>query len=189
MPLLNWASFSNFSDRASFLGHLFPSRFHQMALQSNSIKSSSANISRWVIPGLIILFCAIAFYFTTQFDRVPEILKRGIQPSDFPQLILLLLIGLACLLPFENTHHNRPAVSPSVFISLSLMVVFVLLTHLDFFVALGCFGGMLSFSWGERRLGALLLVTLFFPTFVFFLFDLVFGVRFPRGFLTNLWYG
>ena len=160
-----------------------------MALQSNSIKSGSANVSRWVIPGLIILFCAIAFYLTTQFDRVPEILKRGIQPSDFPQLILLLLIGLACLLPFENTLHNRPAVSPSVFISLSLMVVFVLLTHLDFFVALGCFGGMLSFSWGERRLGALLLVTLFFPTFVFFLFDLVFEVRFPRGLLTNLWYG
>ena len=189
MPLLNWASFNNFSDRASFLGHLFPSRFHQMALQSNSIKSGLANISRWIIPGLIILFCTIAFYLTTQFDRVPEILKRGIQPSDFPQLILLLLIGLACLLPFENTQLNRPAVPPSVFISLSLMVVFVLLTHLDFFIALGCFGGMLSFSWGERRLGALLLVTLFFPTFVFFLFDLVFEVRFPRGLLTNLWYG
>ena len=94
MPLLNWASFNNFSDPASFLGHLFPSRFHQMALQSNSIKPGSANISRWVIPGLIILSCAIAFYFTTQFDRVPEILKRGIQPSDFPQLTLLLLIGL-----------------------------------------------------------------------------------------------
>ena len=99
-----------------------------MAHQSNSIKSGSANVSRWVIPGLIISFCAIAFYLTTQFDRVPEILKRGIQPSDFPQLILLLLIGLACLLPFENTQHNRPAVPPSVFISLALIVVFVLLT-------------------------------------------------------------
>jgi putative tricarboxylic transport membrane protein len=96
---------------------------------------------------------------------------------------------LACLLPFEKTQHNRPAIPPSVFISLALMVVFVLLTHLDFFIALGCFSGMLSFSWGERRLGALLLVTLFFPTFVFFLFDLVFEVRFPRGLLTNLWYG
>ena len=160
-----------------------------MIVQSNDLGSNSPNISRWVIPGLIILFCLVAFYFTTQFDRVPEILKRGIQPSDFPQLILLLLIGLACLLPFENTLHNRPAVPPSVFISLALMVVFVLLTHLDFFIALGCFSGMLSFSWGERRLGALLLVTLFFPTFVFFLFDLVFEVRFPRGLLTNLWYG
>ncbi len=189
MPSLNWASFNNSSDRASFLGHLFPSRFQQMAHQSNSIKLGSANVSRWVIPGLIILFCANAFYLTTQFDRVPEILKRGIQPSDFPQLILLLLIGLACFLPFEDTQHNRPAVPPSVFISLALMLVFVLLTHLDFFIALGCFSGMLSFSWGERRLGALLLVTLFFPTFVFFLFDLVFEVRFSRGLLTNLWYG
>jgi putative tricarboxylic transport membrane protein len=160
-----------------------------MAVQSNGSGSNSLNSSRWVIPGLIILFCVVAFYFTTQFDRVPEILKRGIQPSDFPQLILLLLIGLACLLPFEKIQHNRPAIPPSVFISLLLIIIFVLLTNLDFFIALGCFGGLLSFSWGERRLGALFLVTLFFPTFVFFLFDLVFEVRFPRGLLTNLWYG
>src|SRR6056300_1331002 len=126
-----------------------------MAVQSNGSDSNSSNSSRWMIPGLIILFCVVAFYFTTRFDRVPEILKRGIQPSDFPQLILLLLIGLACLLPFENTQLNRPAVPPSVFISLALMVVFVLLTHLDFFIALGCFSGMLSFSWGERRFGTL----------------------------------
>lgn len=171
------------------MGYILPLYYPKMAVQSNGSDSNSSNSSRWMIPGLIILFCVVAFYFTTQFDRVPEILKRGIQPSDFPQLILLLLIGLACLLPFEKTQHNRPAVPPSVFISLSLLIVFVLLTYLDFFIALGCFGGLLSFSWGERRLGALFLVTLFFPTFVFFLFDLVFEVRFPRGLLTNLWYG
>lgn len=160
-----------------------------MTIQSNGSDTSSLNTSRWLIPGLIILFCLVAFYFTTQFDQVPEILKRGIQPSDFPQLILLLLTGLACLLPFENIQQNRAAIPPSVFISLTLMIIFVLLTHLDFFIALGCFGGLLSFSWGERRLGALFLVTLLLPTFVFFLFDLVFEVRFPRGLLTNLWYG
>ena len=171
------------------MGYILPLYHPTMAVQSNGSDSNSSNSSRWMIPGLIILFCVVAFYFTTQFDRVPEILKRGIQPSDFPQLILILLIGLACLLPFEKTQHNRPAVPPSVFISLSLLIVFVLLTYLDFFIALGCFGGLLSFSWGERRLGALFLVTLFFPTFVFFLFDLVFEVRFPRGLLTNLWYG
>ena len=188
MPSLNWASFNNSSDRASFLGHLFPP---SVSSDGPSIQLHKIRLSKCQSlgnPGLIILFCAIAFYLTTQFDRVPEILKRGIQPSDFPQLILLLLIGLACLLPLKIP-HNRPAVPPSVFISLALMVGFVLLTHLDFFIALGCFSGMLSFSWGERRLGALLLVTLFFPTFVFFLFDLVFEVRFPRGLLTNLWYG
>jgi hypothetical protein len=155
----------------------------------NSADLGSVNASRLVIPGLVISSCSFAFYLTTQFDRVPEILKRGIQPSDFPQLILLLLIGLACFLPFERVNQNRPAIPPSVFISLALIVVFVLLTQLDFFFALGCFGGMLSFSWGERRWLALLLVTLFFPSFVFFLFDLVFEVRFPRGLLTNLWYG
>ena len=171
------------------MGYILPRWLSTMTVQSNGSDTRSLNTSRWLIPGLIILFCLVAFYFTTQFDRVPEILKRGIQPSDFPQLILLLLIGLACLLPFEKIQHNRAAISPSVFISLSLIIVFVLLTHLDFFIALGCFGGLLSFSWGERRLGALFLVTLFFPTFIFFLFDLVFEVRFPRGLLTNIWYG
>lgn len=145
--------------------------------------------SRWWTPLLIISMAALAFYFTTLFDRVPEILKRGIQPSDFPQLILLLIIGLACYLPFEPQAAPRLQVPRPVWGTLGLLGVFVALTFLDFFVALGVFAGSLSFSWGERRWAALLFVTLLLPLCIFFLFDLVFEIRFPRGLLTNLWYG
>jgi hypothetical protein len=33
------------------------------------------------------------------------------------------------------------------------------------------------------------LVAIVSPALVFFLFDMVFRIRFPRGLLTNLWYG
>jgi hypothetical protein len=48
---------------------------------------------------------------------------------------------------------------------------------------------MLTILWGERRAWAIILVGLFVPFSVFFLFDSIFEVRFPRGLLTNIWYG
>ena len=42
------------------------------------------HLERWLVPAAIIVFCACAWWVTTGFDRMPPILKRGIQPSDFP---------------------------------------------------------------------------------------------------------
>jgi len=69
------------------------------------------------------------------------------------------------------------------------MLLFVLLTQIDLFLALGLFAAGLSIYWGERRLLHLGIVGLIVPVTVFFLFDQVFKIRFPRGLLTNLWYG
>jgi len=73
--------------------------------------------------------------------------------------------------------------------SLLLMFLFVLLTQIDLFIALAIFATALSIYWGERRFPQLFLVGLIVPATVFFLFDQVFKIRFPRGLLTNLWYG
>ena len=69
------------------------------------------------------------------------------------------------------------------------MVIFVLLTQIDLFLALAIFAVGLSIYWGERGLFRLAIVGFIVPVTVFFLFDLVFKIRFPRGLLTNLWYG
>jgi len=73
--------------------------------------------------------------------------------------------------------------------TLILMAVFVGLCSIDFFLALGIFAGALTVFWGERRIGMVLLVGVLVPLFIFFLFDLGFKIRFPKGLLTNLWYG
>ncbi|MEN8896569.1 MAG: tripartite tricarboxylate transporter TctB family protein, partial [Yoonia sp.] len=68
-------------------------------------------------------------------------------------------------------------------------VVFSLVAQVDLFLGLGVFAGALAWLWGERRLWSIGLVACISPALVFFLFDLVFRIRFPRGILTNLWYG
>ena len=70
-----------------------------------------------------------------------------------------------------------------------LMALFVALCSIDLFIALGLFAVALSMYWGERRPVLLATVGLLVPVALFFLFDLVFKIRFPRGVLTNMWYG
>lgn len=151
--------------------------------------SANPGIARWIAPAFILAVAAVAFYLTTTFDRVPPILKRGIQPADFPQLVIGLISVLAVWLLFRD-REPAPAALPSVvYISMGLMVVFPFVAMIDLFLATGIFGLVLTAVWGERRLWALLLVSVAIPAFVFFLFDAVFEIRFPRGLLTNIWYG
>ena len=153
-------------------------------------QSTDARLSaRLLIPAGILVFCVIVFWMTTQFDRVPPILKRGIQPSDFPQLVIGLIALLSLVLIFIDQDTAPEKLNPVVWKTLGLLSGFVLIAHIDLFLALGAFACVLTFVWGERRIFMLLTLGTALPVLVFFLFDLVFEIRFPRGLLTNLWYG
>ncbi|MEM1430387.1 MAG: tripartite tricarboxylate transporter TctB family protein [Pseudomonadota bacterium] len=146
-------------------------------------------MTRYAVPCGIILFCLVAFWFSTQFDRVPPILLRGMQPSDFPQMILILIIALSVLvMAFDRPIEHDP-IPRNVWISLALFVVFALFAQLDLFLGLAVFAGALAWCWGERRPWGIALVSVVSPALIFLLFDQVFKIRFPRGVLTNLWYG
>jgi hypothetical protein len=147
------------------------------------------HLERWLVPAVIIAFCVGAWWVTTGFDRMPPILKRGIQPSDFPQLIAGLIVFLTLLMMVLDPVRVSDRVAGRAWSSMALMGVFVLVTLVDFFLALAIFAVGLALLWGERRSRVLALVGLIVPGAVFFLFDLVFRIRFPRGLLTSLWYG
>ena len=146
-------------------------------------------LERWLVPAVIVAFCLAAIWATTLFDRMPPILKRGIQPSDFPQLVLGTIILCTALMAWRDPVRAEGIIGAKPWGTLALMGVFVALTQIDFFLALGVFAGALTIWWGERRVGMIALAGLAVPLFVFFLFDLGFEIRFPRGALTNLWYG
>ncbi|MEM6383950.1 MAG: tripartite tricarboxylate transporter TctB family protein [Pseudomonadota bacterium] len=146
-------------------------------------------MARIAVPLGLIAFCCVAFWLTTQFDRVPPILLRGMQPEHFPQLVIVLIAVLSLAVMMLDPVVDIAAPDKMVWISMGLFGVFGLVTQIDLFLALGIFAGALAFLWGERRAWALVLVALIAPTAVFFLFDQIFEVRFPRGALTNLWYG
>ncbi len=146
-------------------------------------------VANRVVPLVILGFCAVAYYLTTTFDRVPPILKRGIQPADFPQLVIGVIAMLALYLMVRDRTPAPSTLPSAVHLSLGLLLAFPVLATLDLFLALAVFGLLLSSLWGERRWWALTLVCLVVPLAVFLLFDIVFEIRFPRGLLTNLWYG
>lgn len=146
-------------------------------------------MTRFAVPCGIIVFCLFAYWLSTQFDRVPPIFLRGMQPADFPQMVMILIVVLSVLVIIFDKPIVRDPIPPTVWISLGLFFVFVLAAQVDLFLGLGVFAGGLAWFWGERRIWALAVVAVLSPTLIFLLFDQVFSIRFPRGLLTNLWYG
>lgn len=146
-------------------------------------------VIRWLVPLGIVAFCIGVIVVTTTFERMPPILKRGIQPSDFPQIVAGLIIALALLSLWREPIKVAEKLSSATWGTIVLIAVFALVSMVDFFLALGVFAAGLAALWGERRIKFLALVGILVPFAVFLLFDLVFDIRFPRGLLTNIWYG
>lgn len=144
---------------------------------------------RWLVPLGIVAFCIAVVLVTTTFERMPPILKRGIQPSDFPQIVAGLIVALALLSLWREPIKVSEKLSGTTWGTMVLIAVFALVSVVDFFLALGVFAVGLAALWGERRIKFLALVGILVPFAVFLLFDLVFDIRFPRGLLTNIWYG
>ena len=156
---------------------------------ANLPKPKDPRIERWLAPCVIICFCVAAFWVSTTFREMPPILKRGIQPADFPQLLLITIILLTLAMMVFDPIKVREKFTKTTAGSLGLFALFGALTWIDLFLALGIFAASLSALWGERRPRTLILVGAGMPIIIFLLFDQIFEIRFPRGLLTNLWYG
>lgn len=151
--------------------------------------STKRTTESWLVGLVIIIFCLSAIWLSLSFEKMPPILKRGIQPADFPQMVLGLIILLTLYMLWRDPVRIVEPMGSKTIGTLVLMVLFALLTQIDLFLALAIFAASLSLFWGERRFSRLLIVGLAVPITVFFLFDQVFKIRFPRGLLTNFWYG
>ena len=147
------------------------------------------NFEHWAVTFVIISFCGATFWISTTFDRMPPILKRGIQPADFPQLILILMLVLTVAMIWLDPIIVDKRLDSKTVGSLVLLGVFGGLTFIDLFLALGAVATLLAMFWGERRWHVVVGIGLMMPALIFLLFDQVFEIRFPRGVLTNLWYG
>lgn len=93
-------------------------------------------VERWLVPVAIIVICLMVFWVTTGFDRMPPILKRGIQPSDFPQMMVGLIIFLTLLMAYCDPVRVADRVTGRTWSSLTLMGGFALVAFIDFFLAL-----------------------------------------------------
>ena len=133
-------------------------------------------------------------FFTLQLDTAPAIvIGEAMQPRSFPIFLTALIALLNALLVYQLVNGSRmPRLrqSPQTWITMLLMIVFYgLTTYVDMFVGLIVVIFVMSLAWGERLYWLVTLVAEVTPANVFFLFDLVLKIRFPRGVLTGLYYG
>ena len=147
-----------------------------------------------VIPGIIALFSVVIIYLALQLRTSPPlIVGASMQPRSFPiflMVINLLLVGIMIWQNLKNPPEPVKMEGPTTWISIGLFALFyILTTYADFFIAIAAVVFLLSVSWGERRLLVAGLVALTVPLTLFLIFDEVLKIRFPRGLLTNWYYG
>lgn len=168
--------------------------FYRLSIYFQAIRPMKNTLKRHYLESIlvslvIIAFCAAAIWLSLSFERMPPILKRGVQPADFPQIVCTGIILMTLLMMWRDPIRITEPFGSKTLGTLLLMVGFVALCQVDLFLALAVFASTLAIYWGERRIQLLALVAVVVPVFVFILFDQVFEIRFPRGVLTNLWYG
>ena len=147
-----------------------------------------------VIPGIIALFSVVIIYLALQLRTSPPlIVGASMQPRSFPiflMVINLLLVGIMIWQNLKNPPEPVKMEGPTTWISIGLFALFyILTTYADFFIAIAAVLFLLSVSWGERRLLVAGLVALTVPLTLFLIFDEVLKIRFPRGLITNWYYG
>ena len=97
-----------------------------------SIIAFAAELRRPLAVALgVFALCALGLYLTTTFASVPPILRRGMQPATFPQILLILLALFALLMLLEARRSRWPQLSTlprEFFLTLASGVLFVLLS-------------------------------------------------------------
>ena len=165
----------------------------------NVLKSKRANKSlpfffkdEFKVSFLIIFISTVLLISTFSFDIVPPILNRGIQPATFPKGLLVLIISLTLLiyyLSIKKPWKIEKKLPKTFFLTLLSFLIFIIVSKtLDFFLAISLLSVFVSYSWGERRMLYLLMVSIIFPIIVFIFFETILGLRFPPGIITNIYY-
>ena len=111
---------------------------------------------------IIISISLILLISTFNFDIVPPILNRGIQPATFPKGLLVLIIILTSLvyyLSFKKPWEIKKKLPQSFFLTIIGFILFAVISKiLDFFLAISVLSIFVSYCWGERRIFYLILV-------------------------------
>ena len=159
---------------------------------TGSFSSSLLKTDAFLVSTLIILFSIILFSATLNFDKVPPILNRGIQPATFPKILLLFIIFLSCfnyILALKTPWKHQESLPKTFYHTLFIMLIFGLISkNIDFFLGLTFLSAAIAWSWGERRILLIFFVSVIFPLLVFLLFEKMLNLRFPGGLITNLYY-
>jgi hypothetical protein len=55
-----------------------------------------------VIAILMISLIGFLWFETTEFEKVPDLFSNNIPPEMFPQILLIIILGMILIIPFEH---------------------------------------------------------------------------------------
>ena len=149
----------------------------------------------YIIPLFITLFSFVVIYLSLQLDTSPEmIVGDSMQARSFPiflMVINLLLVGILSLQFYKTYPKEIELEKFPTWSSMLLFLVFyiIILISGDMFVAIPIVMFLMGLTWGQKKIWISLTNAIVTPLSIFLLFDYVLQVRFPRGWLTNIYYG
>jgi hypothetical protein len=148
----------------------------------------------YVTPILLALFSIAIILISLQLDISPEmIVGDSMQARSFPIFLMainLILISVLFLQFFKNYPEKIELEIFTTWFSMFLFLLFYFLTiTTDMFIGIAVCMFLMGYTWGEKRLWVNLCNAVITPGLIFLLFDSVLKIRFPRGLLTNIYYG
>ena len=149
----------------------------------------------YIIPLFLTLFSFVVIYLSLQLDTSPEmIVGDSMQARSFPIFLMVINLLLVAILSLQFYKTYPKEIELEKFPTWSSMLLFlifyiIILISGDMFVAIPIVMFLMSLTWGQKKVWVSLTNAIVTPLSIFLLFDYVLQVRFPRGWLTNIYYG
>ena len=150
-----------------------------------------------VIAILMIAIIGFLWFETTKFEKVPDLFSNNIPPEMFPQILLLIILGMILIIPFEHiflkksgknidSARSKPVEKSTIGTMIILTAIIASSQLLGAALTIIAVSISLPLYWGERRLKVLISYVIGFPLFVIVLFNIILGVHFEPGLLDLL---
>ena len=148
----------------------------------------------FILPISIIILSSVIIGVALNLEEAAQIIVGdGLQPRVFPIFLMTLNIFLALIMiwqffkspPKSSTAERFPTIGSILLFGL----FYILASYIDLFIGLAIVIFLMSRLWGNKRILSNLALAVITPLTIFLLFDLVLKIRFPRGLLTDWYYG
>ena len=147
-----------------------------------------------VIAILMISLIGFLWFDTTEFEKVPYLFSNNIPPEMFPQILLIIILGMILIIPFEHiflkkngknidSGRDKPIERSTIGTMVILSTIVASSQILGAAITIIAISIALPIYWGEKRLKVLIPYIIGFPLFVIILFNIVLGVHFEPGLL------
>ena len=147
-----------------------------------------------VIAILMISLIGFLWFETTEFEKVPDLFSYVIPPEMFPQILLIIILGMILIIPFEHiflkkngknidSGRDKPIERSTIGTMVILSTIVASSQILGAAITIIAISIALPIYWGEKRLKVLIPYIIGFPLFVIILFNIVLGVHFEPGLL------